>query len=78
MKMDLLRSNLYSIRTDNYTLQNGREYAYAFADFFVQKFGEETVVDWAKDKTFNLEMTGYTDYETLFEDMEVFLNENYR
>lgn len=78
MKMDLLRSNLFSIKTDNYTLQNGREYAYAFADFFVKKYGEKTVINWAKDKTFTLELTGYNDYESLYQDIEIFIEDNYR
>lgn len=78
MKMDLLRSKLYSIRTDNYTLQHGREYAYAFADFFIRLYGEETVVDWAKDKTFTLSMTGYDTYDALYIDVEAFIKAHYR
>lgn len=78
MKMDLLRSKLYSIRTDGYTQANGREYAYAFADFFVQKFDEQTVIEWAKDKKFNLEDTGYTSYDDLYLDIEKFIEEKYR
>ena len=78
MNMDLLRTKLYSIRTDVYSDSHGRAYAYAFADFFVQKYDEQTVIDWAKDKTFKLEHTGYETYDALYEDFEVFLNENYR
>lgn len=78
MKMDLLRSNLYSIRTDAYTAENGREYAYAFAEFFVEKFGEDQVVDWAKDLHFNFSMTGYESYDDLYAEIEVFINDKYR
>ena len=78
MNMDLLRSKLYSIRTDVYSDSYGRDYAYAFADFFVQKYDEQTVIDWAKDKTFKLEHTGYETYDALYKDFEAFLNENYR
>jgi hypothetical protein len=78
MKMDLLRSNLYSINTDEYSTSNGREYAYVFIDFFVQKFSEDQVIEWAKSKTFKFEDTGYKTYDELYKELEVFIEANYR
>lgn len=78
LKMDLVRSNLFTIVSDTFTDSNGREYTYAMVDFLVQKYDEQTLINCVKDKKFTLSDVGYEDYDSLYLEWEAFLNENYR
>ncbi len=77
MNMDQNRSMLYSINTDHYTLNNGFEFSYLFIKFFIDKYGEKTILEWTKDKTFQFEDTGYESYENLYEDLEEYRKKNF-
>ncbi len=77
MSMDQNRSMLYSINTDHYTLNNGFEFSYLFTKFFIDKYGEEKILEWTKNQKFKFEDTGYTDYKELYKELEEYKSKNF-